>query len=398
MPQPGNAIIAQSGGPTAVINASLVGAILEAGKHKDIFPNFWGSTHAVEGILKGELIDLYRQSSETLRRVASTPGSALYSSRKKIGEDIAVKDLLEAIVKRKVQYFFYIGGNDSADNAKRLKKEAKKRNYELRVFHIPKTIDNDLRNNDHTPGFGSAARYVASMFAGDNRDNLALPGIKTNIVMGRNAGFLTAAAGLLRKNQEDGPHLIYTPECPLDFNYFLRDVKTAYDKFGRAMIALSEGVRDETGKLIGWDGTSLDSHGNEVLDNSILASKINEALKKSKISKRIRTDVLGYAQRSFPLVSEIDWQEAYEVGRRAVEFAASGKESGSVAIKRIPGKEYKIDYELVPLESVAREARSMPREFMNPEGNNTTRSFGEYALPLIGKVSDLGSLDMIFVE
>ena len=244
----GNMLIAQSGGPTVVINQSLVGAVLEAKRHPEI-KRIYGARHGIEGILNEEFLDLGRESAQTLDTVARTPSAALGSVRKKPTPEDCTK-IFGILQKHKVRYFFYIGGNDSAETAFIINEEAKKVDYDLRCFHIPKTIDNDLRENDHTPGYGSGARFVACAFMGDNLDNRALPGVKINIVMGRHAGFLTAASALARIYPDDGPHLIYVPERAFDLERFAADVKSVYEKYGRCVVAASEGIVDKNHKSI----------------------------------------------------------------------------------------------------------------------------------------------------
>jgi len=235
----GNMLIAQSGGPTMVINQSLVGAVQEAVKEKKIH-RIYGSLHGIQGILNENFIDLSRESMSTLEAVGGTPSSMLGSVRKKPTPQDCEK-LFQIMQRYNVRYFFYIGGNDSAETTYIINEEAKKNRYEFRCFHICKTIDNDLRENDHTPGFGSGAKFVAQAFMGDNLDNRALPGVKINVVMGRHAGFLTAASALARVYPDDGPHLIYLPERAFSMARFIKDVKAVHKKYGRCVIAVSEG-------------------------------------------------------------------------------------------------------------------------------------------------------------
>src|ERR1700722_2285085 len=236
----GNAVIGQSGGPTSVINQSLVGVIQAAKKARHIHELF-GSRHGVRGIINEDFIPLKSTPDDLLERVAQTPAAALGSTRDKPDHAYCEK-VFTVFKKHNVRYFFYLGGNDSADTARIINDLAKTANYELRTFHVPKTIDNDRRVHDHTPGFGSAAKFVAAAMMGDNYDNRSLPGIKVDVIMGRNAGFLTAASVLARQHEEDGPHLIYVPEAPLSEDKFLSDVDTVFKKHGRCLIAVSEGV------------------------------------------------------------------------------------------------------------------------------------------------------------
>ena len=239
----GNMLIAQSGGPTMVINQSLIGAVEEARKHPQI-TGVLGARHGIQGILDADFVDLSRERQTTLEAVAATPSSALGSVRKKPTHEDCLR-LFEIMQQYDVRYFFYIGGNDSAETAFIVNSEAQKAGYELRCFHIPKTIDNDLRENDHTPGFGSGARFVAMAFMGDNLDNRALPGVKINVVMGRHAGFLTASSALARQYPDDGPHLIYLPERPFHIEQFADDVRNVYRRYGRCVVAVSEGITDK---------------------------------------------------------------------------------------------------------------------------------------------------------
>ena len=236
----GNAVVGQSGGPTAVINQSLVGVILQAQK-SDHIQDLLGAKHGVRGIVEDKYYSLKGAPKELLERIALTPSSSLGSSRDKPDEEYC-KRILANFQKNNVRFFFYIGGNDSADTARIVNDMAKREGYEMRCYHVPKTIDNDLRVHDHTPGYASAAKFVASAFIGDNYDNRSLPGIKINVVMGRHAGWLTAASTLARKYENDGPHLVYLPEMPVTQEKLLADVDRVYSKLGRCIIAVSEGI------------------------------------------------------------------------------------------------------------------------------------------------------------
>src|SRR3954469_13381772 len=266
----GNAVIGQSGGPTAVINQSLVGVIQEAKKAGHIL-DLLGARHGVRGIINQDFLPLEKYPDELLERIAQTPAAALGSTRDKPDQAYCEK-IFQSFAKNNVRYFFYIGGNDSADTARIVNELARQSNYELRTFHIPKTIDNDLKVHDHTPGYGSAAKFVATAIMGDNYDNRSLPGIKVDVIMGRHAGFLTAASVLARQNDEDGPHLIYVPEAPLSEEKFLADVDRVYSKKGRCLIAVSEGVSQPGGKT--WaeamqqGGLEKDAHGNVQLSGT----------------------------------------------------------------------------------------------------------------------------------
>lgn len=389
----GNALIGQSGGPTCVINQSLVGVVEEALSKREI-KNVWGAVHGIKGVLEERLIDLGRESKETLEAVAVTPAAALRSVRKKPTREECEKAL--AIFKaHDIRYFFYIGGNDSAETAHLLNELAVAQGYDLRLFHVPKTIDNDLRVTDHCPGYGSAAKFVACATAGDDLDNRSLPGIKVNVVMGRNAGWLTAATVLARQRDEDGPHLVYVPERSFSLDAFVGDVDRVFKKLGRCVVSVSEGVHTADGKLL-LESKETDSHGNVQLSGSgALGDHLADVIKKRLGEKlRVRADTFGYLQRSFAGVwSEVDAAEAREVGRTAVRNAVSGDcPHGSVVMKRLAsGKDYRVSFEVTALENVAKVTRPMEAHFLAGD-NGVTQAFVDYAKPLVGKLPTLGRL------
>lgn len=382
-----NAIVSQSGGPTGVINASLVGVIEEACKCKDI-TNLYGAIHAVAGIKKEHFIDLKKLSIDTLERVAGSPSSALGSSRDKPDEAYCAQ-VLEVFKKRDIRYFFYIGGNDSANTCYIINNMAEKCGYDLRAFHVPKTIDNDLRVTDHCPGYGTAAKFVACAVMGDDLDNRALPGVKIDVIMGRHAGFLTGAAALAKTREDDGPHLIYIPERPVTMEKFLADVEGVYKKLGRCVIAVSEGIGDVD--HVTWAeklaaNAERDAHGNVQLSGTgALADFLAGQIKGKLGIKRVRADTFGYLQRSFAgLQSETDVKEARECGRKAVQYAMK-EDNGSVAMKRTGnGAKYGVEYFRTNLSEVAEKTKSVPDEFINKDGNGMTKAFIEYAAPLCG--------------
>jgi 6-phosphofructokinase 1 len=381
----GKILVAQGGGPTAVINQSLVGVVLEARRHLGI-RHVYGAHHGVRGILNEDFIDLTQETNHNLELVANTPAAALGSTRDK--PDLAYcREMFKVLAAHEIEHFFNIGGNDSSDTIRIVAEEAAKAGYPLRCIHIPKTIDNDLVLNDHTPGFPSAARFVAQAFAGANLDNAALPGVYLAAVMGRHAGFLTAAAALGRKFPDDGPHLIYVPERVFEIERFLADVKTQYERYGRCVIAVSEGIHDAAGKpivsLLSKD-LEKDAHGNVQLSGSgALADLLCDLIKDRLQIKRVRGDTFGYMQRSFVgCVSDVDQREAREVGEKAVQFALWGRSSGSVSIKRTGN--YAVDYALLPLEAVAGKTRTMEDEFISASGTDVTDAFRLYLRPLLG--------------
>jgi len=381
----GKILVAQGGGPTAVINQSLVGVTLEARRFRSV-ERVYGAWHGVRGIVNEDFVDLTQETSHNLEMVANTPSSALGSTRDKPDMKYC-QEIFEVLRAHEIEHFFYIGGNDSSDTVRIVSLEAQKANYPLRCIHIPKTIDNDLVGNDHTPGFPSAARFVAQAFAGANLDNASLPGVYVGVVMGRHAGFLTAASALGKKFPDDGPHLIYLPERTFVVDKFLADVKQAYERYGRCVIAVSEGIHDESGAPIATllaKDVERDDHGNVQLSGTgALADLLCEEIKAKLKIKRVRGDTFGYLQRSFiGCVSDVDQREAREVGEKAVQFAMWGERDGSVAIKRTGF--YSVDYELLPLEAVAGKTRTMEDEFIAPSGTDITDAFRLYLRPLLG--------------
>jgi len=401
----GNAVVGQSGGPTSVINQSLVGVAQEARKHGHI-DQLLGARHGVRGIVNDDFITLNNAPDELLERIALTPASALGSTRDKPDAAYCEK-IFKSFQKRNVRHFFYIGGNDSADTARIVGEMAKKEGYPLVVYHIPKTIDNDLRVHDHTPGYGSAAKFVAAAIMGDDYDNRSLPGIKVDVIMGRHAGFLTAASVLARRRDGDGPHLVYVPEAPLTEDKFLADVDRVYTKLGRCLIAVSEGVSQPGGKT--WveamaekAGSQLetDAHKNIQLSGTgalgdYLAGLITEKLGKARQKKlRVRADTFGYLQRSFPgFTSETDAREARLVGQTAVRYSAEGQggaDGGSVAMRRTSNSPYKIETHLTPLHTVARETKHLDPSWIR-DGCDVTEAFEQYAKPLVGPLPVTGA-------
>lgn len=381
----GKVLVAQGGGPTAVINQSLVGVVLESRKFPQV-TSVYGAVQGVRGIIHEDFLDLTQETTHNLEQVAITPSSALLSTRDKPDEKYC-QEIFRVLKAHDVRYFFYIGGNDSADTVHIVNQQAEQSNYEFRAIHIPKTIDNDLVVNDHTPGYGSAARFVAQAFIGANLDNRALPGVYVAVVMGRHAGFLTAASSIARKYPDDGPHLVYLPERPFDMARFLGDVKAAYDQHGRCVVAVSEGIQDEKGTPIltkFQEKQEKDAHGNVQLSGTgALGDLLAESVKKNLSIKRVRADTFGYLQRCFfGCVSDVDQHEAREVGEKSAQFAIWHNLDGSITIHRTG--EYSVDYRLTPLPEVAGKTRHMPDNFINEAGNNVTDAFRYYVRPLLG--------------
>ena len=404
----GNAVIGQSGGPTAVINQSLVGVIeglrsAGAGTSGNPIKKILGMRHGVTGLVDDDLYDLTDYPHERLQLLATTPSAGLGSTRDKPDAAFCEK-IFEACLKHDIRYFFYIGGNDSSDTCRIVNELSNEKGYELRCFHIPKTVDNDLMINDHTPGFPSAARFVAKACMADFLDNISLPGIKINVIMGRHAGFLTAASALARRDDRydyegsstDGPQLIYLPEVAFDTERFIEDVATMYDRHGRCHIAVSEGISDKDGSSIGGmliKNGQTDAHGNVQLSGSGALGDALSDLLKSKLKPvggkavRVRADTFGYVQRCFPDQSPVDMKEARGVGRFAGRLATSGDLDGSVAIIRTSpigeGQPYGCRYERIELSDVAAKTKHMPADFIDGH-NNVSQKFLDYCRPLVG--------------
>lgn len=381
----GKVLVAQGGGPTAVINQSLVGVVLECRKFPQV-TRIYGALHGVNGIVNEEFVDLTQETTHNLEQIAQTPSSALFSTRDKPDEEYC-KKIFKVLQAHGIRFFFYIGGNDSADTVRIVNQEAMEAGYELRAIHIPKTIDNDLLVNDHCPGFGSAAKFVAQAFMGVNLDVSALSGVYIGVVMGRHAGFLTAAAAMAQKYPDDGPHLIYLPERPFIVDNFLADVKKVYDQYGKCVIAVSEGIVDENHVPIITklsENIEKDSHGNVQLSGTgALGDLLSNMIKENLGIKRVRSDTFGYVQRSFMgCVSDVDQHEAREVGEKAAQFALWHNVDGSVTIHRTGS--YSVDYRLTSLDEVAVVTKSMPDNFISEDGNHVTEDFRNYIRPLLG--------------
>tara|TARA_B100000609_G_C17222857_1_gene441864 strand:- start:11830 stop:13059 length:1230 start_codon:yes stop_codon:yes gene_type:complete len=390
----GNMVIAQGGGPTAVINQSLVGAILEARRSPEI-GEIYGALHGVRGIRDAQFVDLRQATTANLEAVAKTPSAALGSTRDK-PDDAYCEKMFEVMRDRNIRYFFYIGGNDSSETVRIINDKSKQTGYELRCIHIPKTIDNDLTVTDHTPGFGSAAKFVAQAFAGVNLDNRSIPGIYLGVVMGRSAGFLTASSAFARRYEDDGPHLIYLPERQFSVESFVEDVKEVYNRIGRCVIAVSEGIwseMDDNGKHKPMILSIYEHRGEEVprdpfghpqLGGGALADTLVALIRDNLNVGRVRGDTFGYLQRSFVgCASDVDQEEARCVGERAVQFACHGDSSGSVCMRRVG--DYAIEYFLeTEIEKIGGKTKYMPEEWINERGNNVTEAFCAYAKPLIG--------------
>jgi len=387
----GNLLVAQSGGPTAVINASVAGVIQEAGKH-GMIEEIYGGLNGIYGILNEELIDLNEEKARAIEGLKSTPGAALGTCRYKIDfnkkPEQAAKDmdrLFEVFQAHNIRYFFYAGGNDSQDTSNKIHQEAVKRNYELRVIGIPKTIDNDLPHTDHSPGFASAVKYNATTVA---EVSLDISGMATDEgacciieIMGRTAGWLAAGTILAKGHGTDAPHIILPPELPVNQERFLARVKQVIETQRSCVVVVGEGVKYENGEEVGADKTRLDAFGHPVLSGA--AERLAE-LVQEKLSAKTRTVKLGYAQRAAAhLASGRDIDEAFMCGEAAVRAAVDGRSGFMVKLVRSSNDPYHCATDLQDLNDIANAVNLIPREWMTEDGFLPNEKFIEYCRPLI---------------
>ncbi len=386
----GNALVAQSGGPTAVINSSACGVIQEALAQRNIGTVFAG-LNGILGVLHEELFDAGAEGAEAIDALRRCPASALGSCRyklKSLDESRAHYDrILEVFKAHDIRYFFYIGGNDSMDTADKLGKLAGETDYDLIVMGVPKTIDNDLDFTDHCPGYGSVAKYVATAAMEAGKDTEALYTSDTCTVletMGRNAGWIAAAAGVAHRCEEDAPHLVYLPEGPFDADRFVADVKECLSRIGRCFIVASEGLADAGGNYIADQGSSAfgkDSFGHTQLGG------VAEALKgivQEQVGVKCRYIKPGTSQRTAEhFASKTDADEAYMAGRKAVQHAAEGTSGYMVTLVRESNSPYKCTTGLARLGKVANAAKQVPREWINEAGNHITPELCAYIIPLM---------------
>jgi len=375
-------VIAQGGGPTAVINQTVAGAAITAMQR---YPGarILGARHGVRGIRDGHFIDLSAVSEADLRRMANTPNAALGSTRDKPDAAYCAR-ILEQLDAVRANAFIYIGGNDTAGTLQILNTSG---GDHMAFVHSPKTIDNDLVENDHTPGFISAALFVSHAFTSMDFDFRALPGIYVGIIMGRHAGFLTAAAATWRKTADDAPHLVYVPEVPFTLDRFIDDVRAMREKHGRCLVAMSEGVTTADGRPLVESliaDLERDAHGNIQLSTSDLGIAVQAELAKAFPKVRARVDTFGYLPRAFSAaISATDQREAWETGAHAVIAAESGScsvalgnEAGSTAIRS------------VPLAAVAGKTRLMPKEFLDASGSHVSAAGVAYLARLLPPAPD----------
>jgi 6-phosphofructokinase 1 len=377
-------LVAQSGGATAVINSSLVGVVeaaLASGRFRDVI----GARHGIEGILDGSFVDLGRQPADALRAVARTPSAALGTTRQKLTDDLTER-ALDVLMRHDVHAVAYIGGNDSADTAHRLASAARAAGYELAVVSVPKTIDNDLPGTDHCPGYGSIARFVALAARDSARDTEAIAAlypIKLIEVMGRNAGWVAAAAALGQETPGGAPHLIYLPERPpRDLDAFLDEIAAAYARLGQVVAIIPETIKDASGRpLTGSAARWVDPFGHPYVPGP--GPALTHAIEE-RLGVRARFDKPGtIARMSMICASETDLREAHAVGVAAVDLLLDGRSEVMVTLERLSDDPFTVCTGSVPVAAVANRERHVPDEFIGADGRSVTAAFRRYALPLI---------------
>ena len=389
----GNAIVGQSGGPTSAINATLAGVIRGVLEHNDVIGKIYGMRNGIEGFLEERIIDLSSvcAEEESLSCLELTPAAALGSCRKKLKPadvDGETYDRLLALFKKyDIRYFFYIGGNDSMDTVLKLSQFMSSHDYEMRVIGVPKTVDNDLASTDHTPGFGSAAKFVATVMKEIRRDvNVyTMKAVTIVEVMGRDAGWLTASAALPGITS-DGPDLVYLPEVSFDPERFITDLSCKLEEHPAVLVAVSEGIRLEGGEYVGASVCAVDAFGHKALSG---AAKVLENLVKTRLGCKVRSIELNLPQRCAAHIASLtDITESVGTGRYAVKCAISGKTAQMITINRKNEAEYSTYFDSADISGIANAVRAVPRHFINGEGNGITDECISYLAPLIvGEVS-----------
>jgi ATP-dependent phosphofructokinase / diphosphate-dependent phosphofructokinase len=380
-----NLLVAQSGGPTAVINSSVCGIVTEAMRQPRV-GGIYGAINGILGVLREELVDLRQEDPLSIQKLRKTPSAALGSCRYKLSER-DYERVIEVFAEHNVGYFLYAGGNDSMDTAHKVAMLAAKKGYDLHVMGVPKTVDNDLMVTDHCPGYGSVARFNAIATRDSGLDTEAIytaDTVKIIETMGRDTGWITASTALGRDGADSAPHLIYLPERPFVEERFLEDVKSVYDRLGRAVICVCEGLKDDKGSFVKASAKRIDTDrfGHAQLGGvgDFLVNLISEKLK-----IKARYDKPGTIQRvSIVCASQIDLDEAYRVGQVAVSRAVEGESDKMVTLARRRNDPYECETGLVELDAVALKTKKMPETFINKQSNFVTDEFLDYALPLIG--------------
>lgn len=390
----GNLIFGQSGGPTSVINASAAGVMIEALKQKGVINRVFGAANGIVGILNERFYDIGQEDPQELELLKYTPSSELGSCRYKLKDvetdETDYKRILDVFRKYDIRYFFYNGGNDSMDTCNKISKYLQKAGYECRVIGVPKTIDNDLFGTDHCPGFGSAAKYVATscmeIYADAHvYDTKMICVIET---MGRHAGWLAGSAALASFKGK-GPDLVYLPEVDFDLDQVVEDVRKVYDVCGQAIVVISEGVHTKDGKFVPEmvGEVAVDSFGHKQLGGAatVLANYLKDQFK-----CKVRGIEFSLMQRcAAHVASKTDIEEAFLAGQTAVQKAVAGMSDYMVGFERAPGSEYKCQIKMIPLAQVANAESTVPREWINEAGNNVNQKFIDYVLPLIQGETEL---------
>ena len=384
-----NMIIAQSGGPSSAINASIAGAIVRA-LASDEIEKIFGAVNGMQGLLEKKIIDITDQlkTNDDIELLIHTPSQALGSSRYKLPKDDSeiFETILSILKEYDIGYFFYNGGNDSMDTVSRLAAFFKEKGEDIKALGIPKTIDNDLVETDHTPGFGSAARYVATSIGELYLDTIVypLPSVVVVEIMGRNAGWLTAASVLARSDNIPAPHLIYLPEVPFDEDDFISKTRALIESEGQIIIAVSEGIRFADGKYLADTGAEVDMFGHKTLGGvaNMLESMIKEKIDIPKL--KTRAIAFNTLQRAAAhCASATDLEESYQCGYRAVEAALEGKTDVMITINRVSDVPYTTYYAASPLSGIANKEKSVPLEWIDAENADVTDDFVKYARPLV---------------
>lgn len=384
----GNAVVAQSGGPTAVVNSSACGVIEEALRHRGVIAKLFGANNGILGIVQEDLFDLGAESSDTIAQLRCTPSSAIGSCRYKLGSDLShdlekYQRLLDVFAAHDIRYFFYIGGNDSIDTADKIDQFAHKHGYDLRVMGIAKTIDNDLMGTDHCPGYGSVAKFLATCVMEAGRDTESMytfDPVTITEAMGRNTGWIAAATGMARRSTDEAPHLIYVPEIPFSAERFLDDVREVHRRLGRVFVVVSEGVKDPSGNYVSAQST-VDAFGHRQLGGvaDYLCRMVNQEL-----GLKARYNKLDTCQRNaIHFASRTDSDEAYRCGQEAVRHALAGTTGMVVTLARNSRQPYQCSPSLAPFAEVANGVRSLPREYMDEAGTHISDAMREYVGPLI---------------
>jgi 6-phosphofructokinase 1 len=383
----GNAVVAQSGGPTAVINASACGVIQEAQQNAAVIGQVFGANNGILGIIQENLFDLGAEAADTIEMLRCTPSSAIGSCRYKLGDLARDREkyqrLLAVFQAHDIRYFFYLGGNDSMDTADKVDRLATEVGYGLRVVGVPKTINNDLVATDHCPGYGSVAKFLATLVLEAGRDTEAMytfDPVTIAEAMGRNAGWIAAATGLARRHEDEAPHLIYVPEIPFSTERFLDDVREVHRRLGRVFVVVSEGIADERGQYVAAQG-SLDAFGHRQLGGA--ASCLQELVQR-EIGIKCRYNKLDTCQRSaVHFASRTDSEEAYFCGQEAVRQALAGTSGKMVTLLRENNHPYRCTTGLAPLAEVANGVKKLPRDFMDVAGTQVTEALRAYVRPLV---------------